>query len=266
MRDDAPLVRLVAELDRHETLAIAVSGGIDSMLLAYIAHRHARTDATAVHAPSAAVPAAATARVEAYAKREGWRMRSVDAGELADGRYRANPVDRCYFCKTNLYSRIRAVTALPIASGTNEDDLGDYRPGLAAAREHDVVHPYVEAGIGKAEIYRIARALGLDDLSALPAQPCLASRIETGIGVDVEALGFIHAVELALAAVLPQGASLRCRITASGVWVECDPLPEDAALARIATQAGAITAEHGRVFAGVRRYRRGSAFLHTAAA
>ena len=111
------------------------------------------------HATGPAVPMAARQRVEAHAAAHGWPLVVLDAGEQADERYRANPVDRCFYCKSNLYSRIAQTTGDTIASGTNRDDLGDYRPGLRAAAEHDVVHPYVEAGIGKDDVYALARAL-----------------------------------------------------------------------------------------------------------
>ena len=119
-------------------LAIAVSGGVDSMTLAHAAHRAGPPGLLVVHALSPAVPAEATARVRDHATRFGWRLTEVDAGEFADPEYRANPVNRCYFCKTNLYDRIAHVTEGPIASGANLDDLGDYRPGLigrASCRE-----------------------------------------------------------------------------------------------------------------------------------
>ena len=89
-----------------------------------------------VHAASPAVPAEATARVRAHADRYGWALTLIDAGEFADSRYRTNPIDRCYFCKSNLYARIAGIFAGVILSGTNTDDLGDYRPGLKAAGEH----------------------------------------------------------------------------------------------------------------------------------
>ena len=108
------------------------------------------------HATGPAVPAAARGRVEAHAAKHGWPLALLDAGEQADPRYRANPVDRCYYCKTNLYARIREATPDTIASGTNRDDLDDFRPGLRAAAERDVVHPYVEAGIDKARVYALA--------------------------------------------------------------------------------------------------------------
>lgn len=256
---------LVAVLDRHARLAVAVSGGVDSMVLAYVAHLFSRADMVAVHAVSPAVPAVATARVEAHARRHGWRLHLIDAGELADPAYRGNPVDRCFYCKTNLYARIRAVTGLPIASGTNLDDLGDYRPGLEAARRHDVVHPFVEAGLTKNDVYALARAHGLDDLAALPAQPCLASRIETGIGVDEATLNFIEAAEAELARLLPGERALRCRVTHAGVQVECGTLPDGDLRRHIEDWAAAFCDGHGWRFAGLRVYRRGAAFLRTAA-
>ena len=110
-----------------------------------------------IHAVSPAVPPAATERVRMRAEREGWRLTVTGAGEFDDPRYRDNPVNRCYFCKTNLYDRIRTLTAGAIASGANLDDLGDYRPGLLAASERAIVHPYIEAGI---ERHRSARLPG----------------------------------------------------------------------------------------------------------
>ncbi len=260
------LADLVAVLDRHAELAIAVSGGIDSMMLAHVARRHSRVAATVVHAVSPAVPAEATARVRAHAQRDGWTLRIIDAGELADPSYRRNPVDRCFHCKKNLYGHIRSGTGLPIASGTNVDDLSDYRPGLIAARNHDVIHPYVEAGIGKRDIYAMAQSSALDDLAVLPAQPCLASRIETGIAVDEASLRFIETAERKLAALLPASGAIRCRITAAGVVIECATLPEGEDRLRVERWAVALCAGDGRHFAGMRPYRRGAAFLRSAAA
>lgn len=259
------LARLVAALDRHDRLAIAVSGGVDSMTLAHVAFRHARTRTAMYHATGPAVPAAARERVDAHAGRHGWPLVLLDAGEQADARYRANPVDRCYWCKSNLYARIREATPDPIASGTNRDDLDDFRPGLRAAAERDVVHPYVEAGLGKADVYAIAATLRLDDLERLPAQPCLASRVETGIAIAAEDLAFVDAVEAQLAARLGREAVLRCRVTRAGIVIELADA-HDARAAAIARHIGAGLCERdGRAFAGVRPYARGSAFLRNAA-
>jgi len=126
------MTALEAILSDLPNLAIAVSGGVDSMTLAHAAHRAGIPGLLVVHALSPAVPAEATARVRDHARRFGWRLTEVDAGEFADPQYRANPVNRCYFCKTNLYARIAHVTEGPIASGANLDDLGDDRPGLLA--------------------------------------------------------------------------------------------------------------------------------------
>ena len=122
-----------------------------------------------LHAVSPAVPPHATARVRAHAGLEGWNLAVADAGEFADPRYRANPVDRCFFCKSNLYDRIRSVTQATVASGTNLDDLGDFRPGLKAASQRGVVHPFVEAGIDKAAVREIARLGG--DVSKFVTPP-----------------------------------------------------------------------------------------------
>lgn len=256
------LAAVVAALDRHPRLAIAVSGGVDSLTLAHVATRHARSVVTVYHATSQAVPHAARERVEAHAAANGWNLVVIDAQELADPRYRANPVDRCYYCKTNLYERIAAITADTIASGTNRDDLGDYRPGLRAAAERAVVHPYVEAGVGKDGIYALARHLGLADIERLPAQPCLASRVETGIAIDPDDLAFIDAMEGALAAHLGREATLRCRVTHRGVVIELgeDELAQHAAT--VTEIASAQCARAGRQLAAVRAYVRGAAFLH----
>lgn len=252
-------------------IALAVSGGVDSMTLAVAAHARLGAERAEVfHAVSPAVPPEATARVRAYAERQGWRLRVIDAGEFADADYLRNPVNRCFFCKTNLYGTIARHTARTIASGTNLDDLGDYRPGLEAARNHGVRHPYVEAGIDKAGVRALARALGCDDVAELPAAPCLSSRLETGIAVDAATLAFVHAVERLIADEL-RPETVRCRVFRDGVAVQLDP----DGLARVEGPAGrAVRAgvdrlcrEHGRVTAaagsrGVRfeAYRRGSAF------
>jgi uncharacterized protein len=252
---------LQAALGRRARLAIAVSGGVDSMVLAHVAWQAAPEAVTMVHATGPAVPASAGERVLRHARENGWPLTLLDAGEQRDARYRANPVDRCYYCKTNLYARIRATTTAAIASGTNVDDLADFRPGLRAADEHGVVHPYVEADLRKADIYRLAASLGLDDLERLPAQPCLASRVETGLAIAPDDLAFIDDVESRMAGAIGVDAVLRCRITHDGVVVEL--AARDRALV---DRAAAIAAEAcraaGRRFCGVRPYVRGAAFLH----
>jgi len=255
---NAPLAR---QLARHRGLAIAVSGGVDSMTLAAFAHRLPEIGPVEmIHAVSPAVPPAATERVRARAAQEGWRLTVTGTGEFDDPRYRDNPVDRCYFCKTNLYDRIRTLTPHAIASGANLDDLGDYRPGLLAASEHGVVHPYVDAGMDKTAVRVLARILGLDEVAELPAQPCLASRVETGIAIDADDLAFVDLVERRLASLVPPGSALRCRVTRAGIAIEVGD--ETADRAALADLARALCREHGRHLAGVRPYRRGAMFVH----
>jgi uncharacterized protein len=257
-----PATRLGDALRRHRAIAIAVSGGVDSVTLATFAHRLGAGTVTAIHAVSPAVPPAATHRVRARAAAEGWHLIVTGAGEFDDPRYRDNPVDRCYFCKTNLYQRIRNLTPHLIASGANLDDLGDYRPGLTAAGEHQVVHPFIEAEMDKPAVRTLARRLALDDVSELPPQPCLASRIETGIAIDASDLAFVDRVETALATMTAPGSTVRCRITRAGVAVEIDRLIGDPGAMAIA--AAALCLESGRPFLGVRPYRRGSMFVRGA--
>jgi uncharacterized protein len=247
-------IPLATALSRHEALTIAVSGGVDSMTLAHVAHSVLGSRARMVHAISAAVPAMATARVHDHGTRMGWRLELVDAGEFDDPRYLANPVNRCFFCKFNLYKTIADLTGGTVASGTNSDDLSDFRPGLKAAQAWQVVHPYVEAGLNKTAIYALARDLDLDDLAVLPVQPCLASRVETGITVDADDLAFVDHIETLLRVGLGQQATVRCRITRAGVIVETEG---DAPPASIA----AACRDTGRHYLGHRPYRRGAAFL-----
>lgn len=262
---DPGIARLEAILGTFERLAVAVSGGVDSTSLGVLAHRLLGARALLVHAVSPAVPVAATERLRALAAREGFVLRLVDARELADPRYRANPLDRCYFCKLNLYDTIRRVWEGPIASGTNLDDLGDFRPGLRAAEEAAVRHPYVEAGLHKDAIRALARTLGLGPIADLPASPCLASRLETGIPVSPERLALVAEVERLLEARLGPGDQ-RCRIRADRIELELperrlEALDHDARAALLAAVA-AIVAEHGvELPLRLAPYRRGSAFL-----
>jgi len=250
-----PTARLEHLLTRFPRLAVAVSGGVDSLTLATIAARTV-PDFMAVHAVSPAVPARASERVREMARRQSWRLLEIGAGEFADADYLSNPVNRCYFCKSNLYKRIREVTDFPIAAGTNLDDLSDFRPGLTAARENGVVHPFVEAGIDKQTLRGIAARAGLGSVASLPAQPCLSSRVETGIRISERDLDFIDRVErLAEAALGP--ITLRCRLTNLGVRLETDVSIPPALIETIQE----LCNDERRLFLGIAAYRQGSAFV-----
>ena len=242
---------------RLRGVALAVSGGVDSLTLAHVASL-VLADFEVVHAISPAVPKTATERVNRHAAAKGWRLVTIDAGEFSDPDYLSNPVNRCYFCKTNLYGRMREVIGdRTIASGTNLDDLEDFRPGLAAASEAGVVHPFVEAGLRKAAVREIARTLGLEDIAELPAQPCLASRVETGLIIEPAALKFADEIEEEVRRHLP-GADIRCRITHDGVRLEASAPPSQDVIAAIAKRCTST----GRTWLGIADYRRGSAFRH----
>jgi uncharacterized protein len=250
-------------LGGFDRMAVAVSGGVDSMTLAHVAAARLGARAVMYHAVSPAVPPEATTRVRAHTARAGWRLAVIDAGEMEDPAYRANPVDRCFFCKMDLYGTIRGRTDWPIASGANLDDLGDYRPGLAAAARHGVRHPLIEAGLDKAAVRALAAELGLDDLAELPASPCLSSRIETGIEVTVDRLAVVLEAERWLQARLPR-ATVRCRVRRQGLVVEIDAASlEGIDRAEIAAGVGPIALRNGLPAAiGIAPYARGSAFLH----
>ena len=252
------LARVLAELP---ALVVAVSGGVDSLALMAFAHRHHARDVEAVHAVSPAVPATSTARVRAIALERSWKLRIVDAGETSDDEYLANPVDRCRVCKSHLYDSLGAIAASStkgalVVSGTNLDDLDDYRPGLQAAAARGVRHPFVDARITTSGVRELARALDLGDVADLPAQPCLASRVETGIRIDAPTLRMIDDVENAARARLGARVTVRCRVRAQGTVIEID---EHVLAGLDDTTRAALLSLAPR--ASLAPYRMGSAFL-----
>ena len=182
---------------------VAYSGGVDSALLLALAVEALGDRAVAFTALSPAVAPDELEGARQVARSLGALHVEKSSRELEDPRYAKNPVNRCYYCKTELYTlawaeaRSRGLDA--VVSGTNADELADYRPGLAAAGEHEVVQPLAEAGLTKAEIRELSRSLGLATWDK-PQQPCLSSRIPYGTEVTAERLAQLARSEMALRA------------------------------------------------------------------
>jgi uncharacterized protein len=190
--------RLQAVLREMGRVAVAFSGGVDSAVVAKAAQLALGERAVAVTADSPSVARAELADARRIAAEFGIRHVVVGTSEFADPDYVRNDGARCYFCKSELYSRIE--TMLPelgdpvVCSGANQDDMGDYRPGLTAAAEHRVRHPLQEAGFTKADVRALARAWGLD-IWDKPAAPCLSSRLAPGVTVTTERTGRVEEAE-----------------------------------------------------------------------
>lgn len=252
--------RVAAVLRDSGRVAVAVSGGIDSLTLSTIAAHALGERAHMFHSVTASVPREATERTTALAAERGWSLTLVDAREFARDEYMANPANRCFYCKESLYAEIARHTDAQVVSGANTDDLREYRPGLDAARAAGARHPFIEAGVDKATIRAMARELGLGALAEIPASPCLSSRVETGIAIDPPMLRRIEEAEAAVRARISAPA-IRCRVRATGIVIEVDA----AALEAADQQSRAAAAEAVGAIFGTQPtfapYRNGSAFL-----
>ena len=194
----AALARLRGVLAGVESALVAFSGGTDSTLVLRVAHDVLGDRCVGLTTRSPSTPAHDRQAADEGARTIGARHLWIDTNELDDPRYAANPVNRCYFCKTNLFDicerEQRRLGLAIVMDGANLDDLGDYRPGLDAAARHGVRHPLVEARLTKADVRAVSRYLGLATWDR-PASPCLSSRVPYGTAIDEALLARIDAAE-----------------------------------------------------------------------
>ncbi|MCX5940750.1 MAG: ATP-dependent sacrificial sulfur transferase LarE [Cyanobium sp. LacPavin_0818_WC50_MAG_67_9] len=194
----APLAALRQQLAALDQVVVAYSGGVDSALVAALAVEQRGAAALAITGVS---PALAPHLRQEASVQAGWlriRHQEIATAELADPAYASNPEERCYACKRELHRLLAPIAAAAggatVVDGVNADDLGDYRPGIRAAREFGVRSPLAEVGLDKAGVRQLSRALGLPWWDK-PAQPCLASRFPYGEPITAERLHRVAAAE-----------------------------------------------------------------------
>ena len=189
---------LVNNLVQMESVIVAYSGGVDSAFLAAIANEVLGDKAIAVTAVSPSLAPSELEEAKALASELGLNFMTLNTKEVERGDYQANNPDRCFFCKDELYSHLTRYAEEEdykfVLNGTNKDDLGDYRPGIEAAKQYGVLSPMVDVNLTKEEIRLLSKDMDLNTWDK-PAQACLSSRIPYGTTVTVEALTKIAKAE-----------------------------------------------------------------------
>jgi uncharacterized protein len=198
---EAKARQLEALLKDMGGVLVAFSGGVDSSVLLAAAHRAIGRDVVAVTGRSASFPAHDLESARTVSSKLGVRWITLESGELDDQRYKGNPPNRCYFCKKSLFARLlerASEEGLPfVVEGSNTDDLNDIRPGMAAVRELGIRSPFLDVGVGKEMIRRLAKHYDLPNWDK-PSSPCLASRIPYGEQITPERLQRIDRSEAVL--------------------------------------------------------------------
>lgn len=250
-------------LRAHAPVLLGFSGGVDSAYLASVAVEVlGPASVLAVIGRSASYPEAQWRTAHEVAAACGVPVLEVATHELEDPDYVANPADRCFFCKRELWGRLAPLArerGMHLLDGTNADDLGDWRPGARAARDRDVRSPLAELGFTKAEIRALSRRRGLPTADQ-PSAPCLASRLPYGTPVTPHRLSQVEAAEAALRALGVRG-DLRVRHHGATARIElgADALREWTGPGRLAAMRAAVAdAGFARVVVDLRGFRSGS--------
>ncbi|MBI2658530.1 ATP-dependent sacrificial sulfur transferase LarE [Candidatus Woesearchaeota archaeon] len=185
-------------IERLDSAIVAFSGGIDSALVLKIAHDVLGNNAVAVTADSPSLPRRELEETKKIAQQIGARHLVISTEETKNEHYLKNPSNRCYHCKTELYSKLKIISEglgiKNIVNGTNLDDLRDYRPGLQAADENNVISPLKDAKFTKNEIRELSKHLGLEAWDK-PSSPCLSSRVPYGQEITMKKLSMIEKAE-----------------------------------------------------------------------
>jgi pyridinium-3,5-biscarboxylic acid mononucleotide sulfurtransferase len=207
---------------------VAFSGGVDSALVLHVAAQELGDRAVGITARSESLAEREYAGAVQFAAGANAAHEVIETRELHDPSYAANPVNRCYFCKSELYGKLSEIArerGIPhIVDGYNRDDEGDWRPGRQAAREHDVRSPLYEAGLRKADVRALAHQLGLDVWDK-PALACLSSRFPYGTAITLELLRQVDRAEQAV-----HDAGFRaCRVRHHGEIARIEVPPQDVA-------------------------------------
>jgi uncharacterized protein len=212
----------------HESALVCFSGGVDSTLLLRVAHDVLGDRCTALIALSPAMAQSEQRAALDLARSIGVRCEVVDSHELSRPEFQSNPKDRCYYCKSELLTIAAPVAqslgCKAIMLGTNVDDLGDYRPGLQAAKDHGAHHPLLDAGLNKQEIRELSKQLGLSTWDK-PQLACLSSRFPYGTAITPERLRQVDAFEEGLRALGFRQLRVRFHNEIARVEVEPDAMP-----------------------------------------